>query len=365
MTDDQQKSAMANARTLLNLSRRGFMAGAAVLGAGVAAAGTSIISPAAAQDFVVPKTGKKVRVGLGLNYGPFNQPWRRGCWQLLKTVVDLGGEPVTVRGTPSKQSEQDSARALLDRNIDVLVLGIYSLESETAFIADEAKKRGIKTVGFAVPVKDSPFVSEDTYATGMTLAYYVQNYFGRQGTFVQTAESKGFYTPFDQEADQFEMMAKYEPRMKVLPFMSGSVSTSDQISKGRENILSLLQANPQPGSISGIISWWWPLTIGAGQALQQMNRTDVKIFNHYFSDQLLQDMAAGTYPIVFSTDVPWHTMGARVGEMAMAMGRDVAVKPEMYRVPVTSIVQSQAKDALAEVQEMDKQAIAFLKQFGG
>lgn len=365
MEFDRRQDLIQEARRFVELSRRGFMTGAAALGAGAAALGSGFITSAAAQDFEVPKTGKKVRVGLGLNYGPFNQPWRRGCWQLLKAVVDLGGEPVCVRGTPSKQSEQDSARALLDRNIDVLVLGIYSLESETAYIVDEAKKRGIKTVGFAVPVKESPFVQEDTYATGATLTYFVHNVCQRQGTFVQTAESKGFYTPFDQEADQFELMTKYEPRMKILPFMSGSTSTSDEISKGRENMLSLLEAHPQPGSVTGLISWWWPFTIGAGQALKQMNRTDVKLFNHYFSDQLLQEMAAGTYPIEFSTDVPWHTMGKKVGEMAMAMGRGVAIKPYMYRVPVTAILPEQAKDALTEVQEMDKQAIAFLKQYGG
>jgi len=365
MDFNQRLGFVEEARRLAEFSRRGLLTGAAALGAGAAALGSGLVSPATAQEIEVPKTGKKVRVGLGLNYGPFNQPWRRGCWQLLKAVVDNGGEPVTVRGTPSKQSEQDSERQLLDRNIDVLVIGIYSQESETAFIVDEAKKRGIKTIGFAVPVKDSPFVTEDTYATGMTLAYFAQNLCQRQGTFVQTAESKGFYTPFDQEADQFELMAKYEPRMKMLPFMSGSVSTQDQISKGRENVLSLLQAHPEPGSLTGIVSWWWPLTIGAGQALQQMNRTDVKIFNHYFSDQLLQEMVAGTYPIVFSTDVPWHLMGKKVGEMAMAMGRGVDIKPYMFRVPVTAIVPEQAKDALAEVQEMDKQAIAFLKQYGG
>ncbi len=309
--------------------------------------------------------GKKVRVGLGLNYGPFNQPWRRGCYTLLKKVVDMGGEPVTVRGTPSKQSEQDSARSLLDRNIDVLVLGIYSLESETAFIVDEAKKRGIKTVGFAVPVKDSPFVTEDTYGTGAVLAYHVQNVTQRQGTFVQTAESKGFYTPFDQEADQFALMASYEPRMKLLPFMSGSVSTQDQISKGRENVLSLLQANPTPGSLTGIISWWWPLTIGAAQALKQMNRSDVRIFNHYFSNQLLEEMQKPDSPVEFSTDVPWHLMGEQVADIAMKLGRGEDVPKFHNRVPVTQITKDQASQALADVKKMDEEAIAFLKQYGG
>lgn len=342
------------------LSRRDLISGAMAVGVGTAIASTQLAAPAIAQS------GKKVRVGLGLNYGPFNQPWRRGCWTLLKAVSDMGGEPVTVRGVPSKQSEQESARALLDRNIDVLVIGIYSLEAETAYIVDQAKQRGIKTIGFGVPVKESPGVIEDTYGTGAKLGYYAQNLTGRQGTFVQTAENKGFYTPFDQEADQFELMAKYEPRMKLLPFMPGSVSTQDQISKGRENVLALLQANPKPGSIAGIVSWWWPLSLGAAQALKQMNRTEIKIFNHYFSDQFLEEMGRGESPIVFSTDVPWHTLGKMVGEMAMKIGRGEKVAPFNTYVPCTSIsTADEAKKALAEIQDMDKQAIAFLKQYGG
>jgi ABC-type sugar transport system substrate-binding protein len=199
----------------------------------------------------------------------------------------------------------------------------------------------------------------------MTLGYYVHNALGHRGTIVQTAEDKGFYTPFDMEADMLDLMTKYETRMKMLPFMPGSVSTNDQISKGRENALALLQAHPQPGSVNAIVSWWWPLILGAGQALKQQNRTDVRLFNHYFSDQLLKDMAAKTYPIEFSTDVPWHTLGKKTGELAVALARGEKVEPLQYRVPVTAIVQEEAAAALAEVQKMDKQAIALLGQYGG
>lgn len=353
MTDETTREG-----TQSGFSRREFLAAG---GSTLAVAGlmsSALATPAIAQD-------RPTRVGLGLNYGPFNQPWRRGCYTLLKKVVELGGEPVTVRGTPSKQSEQDSARALLDRDIDVLVLGIYSLESETAYLVEEAQSRGIKTVGFAVPVKDSPFVTEDTYGTGTTMGYHIMNETGRQGTFVQTAESRGFYTPFDQEVDTFALMASYEPRMRLLEFMSGSVSTQDQISKGRENVLSLLQANPEPGSITAIISWWWPLTIGAAQALRQMGRDDVRIYNHYFSNQLLEEMAQPDSPIEFSTDVPWHTMGEMVAEIAMKLGAGEEVPPFHSRVPVTQITRDQAAAALEEVQQMDEEAIAFLAQYGG
>lgn len=359
-----RKGILQEAKEFAEVSRRSFLAGSAAV-AGTLAAGGAFSRSASAAEIQVAQSGKKVRVGIPLTYGPFNQPWRRGCWQLVKTVLDMGGEPVTIRGEPTKASEQEAERQLLDRDIDVLCMGIYSLESETAYIADEAKGRGIPTVGFAVPVKDAPAVVEDTWATAMTLGYYVQNVLQRQGTLVQTAEDKGFYTPFDMEAEMLDVMTKYESRMEMLPFMPGSVSTQDQISKGRENALSLLQAHPEPGSVSGIISWWWPLTIGAGQAMQQMGRDDIHIFNHYFSDQLLGEMAAKTYPIEFSTDVPWHTLGTKTAELAMALGRGEKVEPNVYRVPVTAILQEEAPAALAEVQEMDRQAIALLKNYGG
>lgn len=364
MVDDKaRRNLLEEAKEFASFSRRNFLATAGAGGATLAAG--SLLNPLDASEIQVADAGKKVRVGIPLTYGPFNQPWRRGCWQLVKTVLDMGGEPVTVRGKPTKASEQEAERTLMDRDIDVLCMGIYSLESETAYIADEARERGIPTVGFAVPVKDSPAVVEDTWATATTLGYFVQNELQRQGTLVQTAEDKGFYTPFDMEADMLDLMTKYEPRMNMLPFMPGTVSTQDQISKGRENMLSLLQAHPEPGSVSGLVSWWWPLTIGAGQAMQQMSRTDVVLYNHYFSDQLLQAMASEAYPIVFSTDVPWHTLGQKTAELAMAMGRGEDVPNHVYRVPVTAIVQSEAAAALAEVQEMDKKAIALLKEYGG
>lgn len=337
------------------LSRRDLLGGAA---AAVTAA--TLFAPS-----IVRAQGTKIRVGLGLNYGPFNQPWRRGCWKIAQTVTEGGAELVAVRGEPSKQSEQASALALLDRDINVLVLGIYSVESETAFIVEEAQKRGIKTVGFAVTAKDSPSVIEDTWKTGTIMGYEVFNAVGRSGTIAQTAEARGFYAPFDMEADMLSLMTSYEPRMKMLPFISGSTSTDDQISKGRDNMMALLQAHPEPGSLAAMVSWWWPLTIGAGQALQQSGRTDVHLFNHYFSDQLLGEMASGNLPIEFSTDCAYHAMGQKVGELALALGRGEDVPNHVYQAPVTQVTQAEAAKALSDLQQMDAEAIKYLKQFGG
>ena len=77
------------------------------------------------------------------------------------------------------------------------------------------------------------------------------------------------------------------------------------------------------------------------------------------------DMAAKKYPIEFCTDVPWHTLGKKTGELAMALARGVKIPPNQFVVPVTAIVQSEASAALAEVQKMDKEAIALLGKYGG
>jgi len=151
----------------------------------------------------------------------------------------------------------------------------------------------------------------------------------------------------------------------MLEFISGSTSTDDQISKGRENMLALLQAHPEPGSLSALVSWWWPLTIGAGQALVQTGRTDVKLFNHYFSDQLLGAMESGNVPVEYSTDCQYHSMGAKVAEIALALGRGEDVPNNVYQAPITAIEQAGAAKALEEVQAMDEAAIAYLKDFGG
>lgn len=344
-------------------SRRSLLKGVGGLLGGVALAGTPLM--AAAEEITPPGPGKKVRIGVPLTYGPFNQPWRRGCWQIVKAVLDAGCEVVTVRGEPTKQSEQSAERALLDRGIDALVMGIYSQESETAYIAEEAHKRGIKTVGFTIPVKDSPAVMDDVWGTATTLGYFVQNYTGRQGTFAQTAEQRGYFSPFDMEVDMFEMMARYEPRMKVLPFIDGGQGTSDEISVGRKNMLSLLQANPEPGSLAGFISWWWPFTLGAAQALKQMSRDDVPLFNHYLSTQFLEAWAAKQIPVVFSCDSPFPEIGRKTGELAVKLARGENVPNIVYRIPVITKTPDQAPEALAELKKWDEEAIALLKQYGG
>jgi hypothetical protein len=359
-----KETKLEEVQEFVEFTRRTVLRGLVAGGAMVAGAG-GLIGAAHADEIPTSDPSKKVKVGIPLTYGPFNQPWRRGMGKMVKTVLENGGEVVTIRGEPTKQSELDAMRQLLDRGIDVLCMGNYATESETAYIAEAAHEKGIRTVGFQVTVKDSPSVVEDTWGLATALGYFVQNKLQRQGTIVQTAEDKGFFQPFDMEGAMLDLMTSFEPRMKMLPFMSGSTSGNDQISKGRENVLSLLQANPEPGSVNAIVSWWWPLTIGAVQALQQMGRSEVFIANHYFSEQLLEEMSRPESPILFSTDTPWDIVGEKTAQLALALARGETVPNDVFRTPVRAITREEAAGALAKLRADDAEAIAILKDYGG
>lgn len=360
-----------------NSGRRGFLKISGLAGLGTAAAGAAFPLVARAQsaaagnasvDWIpnVQPGGKKVRIGVPLGYGPYNQPWRRGCWRLVQKIVELGGEPVTMRGQPSKSSEQTMERALLDRNVDALVMGIYTSEEQSAYIAKEAHKRGIPTVGFAVNVIDSPASLADVWGTALKLSYYMFDAIQRQGTIVQTAESQGFYQPFDEQVAMLDLMTKFEPSVKMLPRLQGAVSTQDEISISRTQVMALLEAHPKKGSIDALISWWWPMTVGAAQALKRMKRTEIKLFNHYFSDQFLQGWVSGDYEIAASTDAPWTIMGEKAGEIAVAMARGMKVPPRTYHAPVRFInTVEEAKQWLTKLKSWDEQSVAYLKKYGG
>ena len=76
-------------------------------------------------------------------------------------------------------------------------------------------------------------------------------------------------------------LVNYKNRM--LPFMPGGTGTEDEIAKGRDETLALFQAHPDAVSVNAIISWWWPNTLGAVQAIRRTNRQGVRVMNHYFS----------------------------------------------------------------------------------
>jgi ABC-type sugar transport system substrate-binding protein len=254
---------------------------------------------------------------------------------------------------------------LLTRNVDVLVMGIYQTESESRATAQKAQAQGVKTVGFATYVYNSPNVVEDQFRTALTLGDFVIDKLQRQGTVVQTAENPGFYQPFDIEVSTLDLMVHWQSRMKMLPFMPGGVSTQNERQLARENVSRLLAANPAKGSVNAVVSWWWPDTLGAQDALHQAGRTEVLLANHYFSNELLTAMSRPDTLIAASTDTPWHIIGTTTADLAVALAHGQSLPPATHFVPVTFIEKKDAAKALAEVQSMDTEVIALLSKYGG
>jgi ABC-type sugar transport system substrate-binding protein len=222
-----------------DLSRQDF-----IKGSGALAAAAVVAKP---QLFDVMMKSKKVRIGIPLTYGPLNQPWRRGAGMLVKKVLEMGAEPVTFRGEPTKDSERNAEEQLLTRGIDALVMGIYQTQLESKATAQRAQSRGIPTVGFATYVYNSPAVVEDQFGTALKLGNWVLDKLQRRGTVVQTAENPGFYQPFDIEVSMLNLMVKWQPQMTMLPFLPGGVSTQNERQLSRQNVTSLLSAHPPKG----------------------------------------------------------------------------------------------------------------------
>ena len=70
MDFESNKKLIETAIRASKMSRRELLGGLGAT-AGAAALTTGLFTPS-----IVRAAGEKVRVGLGLNYGPFNQPWR-------------------------------------------------------------------------------------------------------------------------------------------------------------------------------------------------------------------------------------------------------------------------------------------------
>ena len=104
--------------------------------------------------------------------------------------------------------------------------------------------------------------------------------------------------------------------------------------------------------MNAIVSWWWPDSLGAADALRQTGRTEIIIANHYFSNELLTYMSQPNSLILASTDTPWHILGTKTGELAVRMARGERIPPTTYFVPVTSIEKKDAARTLADVKRI-------------
>ena len=111
-TDEKgSKHLLAEALEYAEFSRRSLLTGATALGAG--ALGGGLIGTASADEIhVAQATGKKVRVGVPLTYGPFNQPWRVASGKSSRTsLISAASRSACAASRPKRANRVPSARS--------------------------------------------------------------------------------------------------------------------------------------------------------------------------------------------------------------------------------------------------------------
>lgn len=311
---------------------------------------------------------KKLRIGVPLTYGPQNQPWQRGAARLLERLEEQGVEIVAMRGVPSSDSERSVMRRLMEMKVDALPIGIYTNRSESIALVKEAHEKGIKTVGWITHAVDSPSVLEDAWSVAVTLCQKMIENTGGEGAVVYTAESPGFYPPFDMMGTFLEGLLKYQPRMKNLGYIDGGVSTQDQISLNRQNFSAFFRAHPEKGSVKVLMSFWWPPTVGAIKAMRELGRDKegIQVYNQYVSRTLFEEMARPDTPLVGTTDTDWRWICEKLGDVLvdLAEGKDIP-KKTLYWCPVPWYPKEKADEMLKWITTMDEWTHKKLQQYGG
>ena len=323
--------------------------------------GGVMTSPVAAAE--------KVRIGVPLTYGPMNQPWQRWVSMVLTRLEELGAQPVTLRGVPTGDSERAIARRLMQMNVKAVGLGLYTSRSESIGIVKEAHEKGIKVVGMSgTHAVDSPSVLDDPWTISLTLCQKMLEYTGAEGGVLHTAESRGFYPPFDMMGDLLKTFMTFQPRMKLYPFIDGGVSTQEEISLTRNNFAAVFKAHPEKGAFKAIIGWWWPNTMGAIQAMREQGRDKegIGVFNTYISKTLLTEMARPDTPLVGCADLDCVKLGSMIGDFLYGVATDPKFpQTAIAWAPVEWVPKEKAKEKLEWLTKDDERTQKKLRQYGG
>jgi ABC-type sugar transport system substrate-binding protein len=312
---------------------------------------------------------EKIRIGVPLTYGPQNQPLQVMAAHILNRLEELGAQPVALRGSPSSESTLSVCRRLLQMNIKSLVVGIYPNRSESMGLAKEAHEKGVKTVGWGgTNIVDSPFITDDMWGNALNVGKKLYVFTQGEGGILHTNESKGFFPPADIMDNLFEVFMKYQPRMKLYPFIDGGVSTQDEIALSRNNFAAVFKANPKKGAFKGIVSWWWPNTIGAIQAMREQGRDKegIGVFSTFVAKTLLTEMVRADTPLVGTMDIDCKAMGVTIAEYLYRLAKGENLSEEIVIwIPYKWIPRDQAKAALDNFNKEIEWTQKKLKEYGG
>lgn len=116
------------------------------------------------------------------------------------------------------------------------------------------------------------------------------------------------------------------------------------------------------------MSFWWPDTIGAIQAMREQGRDKegILVYNQYASKTLYTEMARPDSPLVGTTDTDWRWIGEKLADVLvdLAKGKDVP-QNEIFWCPVPFYPKAKAQELLDWITKTDEWTHNKLKEYGG
>ncbi|TAK36688.1 MAG: sugar ABC transporter substrate-binding protein [Chloroflexota bacterium] len=329
-------------------------------GSAAPSASPAASAPGLAPSLPVPASdGKKHRIGNG--FQPALDFWQRGQASWLLRMEELGEEPVTLWTEAGFGAQIAGSEALLQQNIEVLVLG--GMTKETILpLMPEMQKKGIKAMGYMNETPGIPLVTDPAIWQGAISFGYIVERLGGKGNMV-ACYTQGLSYTHDQMKDVLDVFLKAYPDIKVVATFPGKFP--DSVKGGLEDSENLIRRFPGKNDIQAMWAPWDDPMIGAAQALKNAGR-DKDVFLVIASigaDLVMKAMAEGDPIYGGGCSNNYWEVGRRVAEVAVTLAR--GGKPPMLTYVYGELMTKEnAPRIWKTVQEQNKTTEQVLKKYG-
>ncbi|PYE26422.1 monosaccharide ABC transporter substrate-binding protein (CUT2 family) [Rhizobium sp. PP-CC-3A-592] len=261
--------------------------------AGVAAAGTTLLSGTSAFASAAEGSLKGKRIGIstaGTDHFFDLQAYNAQ----IEEVKRLGGEPIAVDAGRNDGKLVSQLQTLIAQKPDAIVQLLGTLTVIDPWLK-KARDAGIPVLTIDVGSTHSLNNStSDNWGIGKDLALQLVSDIGGEGNIVVF---NGFYgvTPCAIRYDQLVNVVKYFPKVKILePELRDVIPNTVQ--DAFTQITAILNKYPEKGSIRAIWSAWDIPQLGATQALTAAGRTEIRTYGVDGSPEVLQLVADPASP---------------------------------------------------------------------
>jgi ribose transport system substrate-binding protein len=243
-----------------------------------------------------------------------------------KIVEDAGGTLIVADGQSDARKHNENIENLINSHVDGLIIELGDAQ-QLAPVVTEANKAGIPvaTVIVGSPVKGTlTEVGGDQALLGELCSRALLSSINYQGDVYE------FWVPgaplLESTKRILEAMAKDYPKVKL-----HEVPTEHSAAKVESQMEDILTANPTPGSIAAVWGGYDLLVSGAVQAIQQANRSEIKVASMDGDRVGFKMLAAPNSPFIATVvqDVP------RMGGLAAQSVLDALKGRKSF--PVTSM----------------------------